>query len=167
MAKGAALPGSPVKSERRRRALFTSETAPRQGKPKGVKDKLTRRKVEIIANTGMMPVDFFAMVMRDQLYNDYTMTEIGSVKSFSPAPGAKKLLVTLQQRLQAANSLAPYVHKRMPIAIEGGDKPLTFIDAGKLAQLSVAELEAFVALMERLGVATAFEGHNVPRTGTL
>ena len=44
-------------------------------------------------------------------------------------------------RVEAARSAAPYEHKKMPIAIEGTDKPIPIVDAGKLAAMSTAELE--------------------------
>ncbi len=163
--------GQPAKKPRKGSPLFVKGD-PRAGRKLGVKNKITERKIELIANTGMMPVDFFAFVMRDQLYSDYEEVPrpgVGTTKVFRPKKDAKRTPVNLAQRLQAGNSLAPYVHKRMPIAIEGTDKPLTFIDAGKLAQLKPDELDAFIELMTKLGVGGMFAGPGTkpPEAGTL
>src|SRR4051812_15486992 len=44
-------------------------------------------------------------------------------------------------RQWAAEKAAPYVHKKMPIAIEGTDNPLRIIDVGKLATMPQDEIE--------------------------
>lgn len=158
----------PVMSEKRKATLF-KKGDPRINRngTKGVQTKMTRKKVALMAMTGMMPLDFQMFVMRDQLYTDYDAKEVAGVLTFTPKDGAKKETVTLTQRLMAANSAAPYVHKRMPIAIEGGDKPLTVIDAGKLATLSATELEALLKVLEKLGVSSEFAGVTTPNAGKL
>ncbi len=58
------------------------------GRVKGVPNKVTAAKLEAIASSGLTPMDFMLQVMRDEL------AELG-------------------QRLDAAKSVAPYVHPKL------------------------------------------------------
>ena len=53
-------------------------------------------------------------------------------------------------RQWAAQQAAPYVHRKMPTAIEGGARPLQVLDATKLAGLSVVELEVLIVALEKI-----------------
>ena len=99
-----------------------------KGRPKGTANKRNAKRAADIAASGLTPLEFMMEVLRNpSLYN-------------------------VSQRMWAANASAPYVHRKMPIAIEGGDKPLTVIDATKLASMGTAELEKLAAVLEQLGV---------------
>ena len=94
------------------------------GRPKGAKNK----KDEMIANLtqqaidgGLLPLDFFLSNLR----NDG---------------------LPLGFRYENAKAAAPYVHRKMPIAIENADAPFKVLDMSMLAGLSDAEL----ALVEKL-----------------
>lgn len=54
-------------------------------------------------------------------------------------------------RAWAAKEAAPYLHRRMPIAIEGGDanKPLVFATAEQLQGLPTAQLEVMMGVLSR------------------
>lgn len=59
---------------------------------------------------------------------------------------------TMAERIDAAKAAAPYVHKRMPIAIENSDKgPFQIFDAAKLAGMSVTEIKALMVLIQKAG----------------
>jgi hypothetical protein len=53
-------------------------------------------------------------------------------------------------KFEAAKHAAPYVHKKMPIAIEGTDKPIRVMDLAALAKLSDEELEAMDKVLGRI-----------------
>lgn len=122
---------------------------------------MTVRKAAILSRTGMLPLDFMVAVYRDQLYEDYirNQTPDGRVTYWTPAPGARKLRVELNQRLSAATSAAPYMHKKMPVGIEVGNRSTTLITAEALRGISSDELSNLLTLMDRLGVGAEFEGH--------
>lgn len=61
--------------------------------------------------------------------------------------------VTMEDRKWAAMHAAPYCHRKMPIAIEGGETPVKIFDASRLAGLSDKELKAFMAILTKIGVA--------------
>jgi hypothetical protein len=54
-------------------------------------------------------------------------------------------------RAWAAKEAAPYLHRRMPIAIEGGDanRPLVFATASQLQGLPTAQLEVAMQFLSR------------------
>ena len=113
------------------------------GRPKGVVNKRTlylRREAEAAAEKAeksypkespavlakLMPLDFMLQVLRDPKRHSTTF------------------------RMTAAEKAAPYIHRKMPIAIEGGDKPLVFLDAAKLSAMDTAELTKLAALLEKV-----------------
>lgn len=55
-------------------------------------------------------------------------------------------------RLQAAAAAAPYRHRKMPIAIEGTDKPIPIVNAAALAAMSTEQLAAMAAALATLGL---------------
>lgn len=77
---------------------------------------------------GLTPIELFISVCRDES-------------------------VPLEARIDAANKAAPYMHRKMPIAIEGGDvsKPINFMDVAQLKGLTNKEIEVFLALLAKAG----------------
>ena len=53
-------------------------------------------------------------------------------------------------KFEAAKQAAPYVHKKMPIAIEGTDKPIRVMDLAALAKLTDEELDAMDKILARI-----------------
>jgi len=53
-------------------------------------------------------------------------------------------------RQWAAKEAAPYMHRKMPIAIEGGDTPVGVLDYTKLLQMPQGELARTLANIERV-----------------
>jgi hypothetical protein len=133
------------------------------------RNEITAHKLRLMATTGMTPLEFLTAVYRDQLYKEYD-TEIVDEKrglaqffpKMDPATGAlatEKVPLKIEQRIAAATSAAPYVHRKKPIGIDGGEgKPLTVLTADKLASLSNAELDNLLQVFGKLGVGAEFEG---------
>lgn len=77
-----------------------------KGRRKGAQNKLSKVKEEIIAKTGITPLEFLTTFYRA---DPVEMKKIGiSMRDATPS-----------LRMRAAESAAPYVHRKMPIAIEG------------------------------------------------
>lgn len=57
----------------------------------------------------------------------------------------------LDVKFKAASIAAPYMHRKMPIAIEGTGTPLTFLDATALAKLNKSELNVMMNLLSKIG----------------
>lgn len=100
-----------------------------KGRPKGSRDRRTLGREYMMKSMGITPLEFMLEVLRNP-------------KKYST-----------RDRMWAADKAAPYVHKRMPIAIEGGDKPIMVLDAAKLATIGTGELEHLLEIMTALGVA--------------
>ncbi len=139
------------------------------GRPPGIKNQLTEVKLRLMATTGMTPLEFLTAVYRDQLYDDYDINVLDEKKMLvellpkrDPDTGelvAKKVPLKIEHRIAAATSAAPYVHRKMPIGIDGGEgKPLAVVTADKLAQMSNEELDQMFTVLDRLGIGATFEG---------
>jgi hypothetical protein len=77
---------------------------------------------------GITPLEFLMSILRD--------------------PKAK-----LQEKLDAAKAAAPYMHCKMPIAIEGGDEERpVWISNEALKVLSDSEFETLITMYEKMGV---------------
>ena len=65
----------------------------------------------------------------------------------------------MDTRIEAAKVAAPYLHKKMPIAIEGGDpnRPLN-LDIRGLQNLGVSELSQLKTLLLKAGVDSGKDG---------
>jgi hypothetical protein len=123
-----------------------------KGRPKGKKSRITEAKIEVIARTGMMPLDFMTAVYRDELYDRYVteMLADGRTQVYRPAPGAKRIKCNVPQRLTAARDAAVYVHKRQPVGIEVSDKNQRLVVAQRLAELPLEQLEALAAILDHV-----------------
>jgi hypothetical protein len=139
------------------------------GRQVGSKNKLTALKLRLMATTGMTPLEFLTAVYRDQLYDDYDVNVIDEKRMVvellpktDPETGelvAKKVPLKIEHRIAAATSAAPYVHRKMPIGIDGGEgKPLAVVTADKLATMSDRELDQMFMILDRLGIGAHIEG---------
>lgn len=161
-----------VRSEKRRATLFQPGVRqPGAGRKLGVKNTITEAQRKYLASTGLTPLQFLAMVYRDELYEDYVYEKVKTPTGETvvipfPAPGSNKVIVKLEHRLSAASSASPYLHQRMPIAIEGTNKPLAIISADKLASMNTEDLQAVMKAMDILGLGAEMQGHGAPRFET-
>jgi Family of unknown function (DUF5681) len=91
-------------------------------------------KQELAEKHDTMPLDFLLSVLRDDT-------------------------IPLDMRIQSATAAAPYMHRRMPIAIDGGDpsKPIVF-EASVLHGLSVADKMVLLSLFEKMALGPPAEG---------
>lgn len=106
-----------------------------KGRGKGVKDRRTLAREAGIDTSGLTPLEFMLQVLRNP-------------KSYNK-----------EDRKWAADKAAPYIHRKMPIALEGGDprKPITIVNADKLKDLSTTELESLVNMLTALGAVVDAE----------
>ena len=149
-------------------------TANPGGRGPGVKSVMTDAKIRYLSMQGQTPLEFLTAVYRDQLYSEYEVEELDKKRGLArvfpkidPITGdiiAEKITVRLEQRIAAATSAAPYVHRKKPIAIDGGDgKPISFISAAQLATLKDDELDKLLTILGKLNVGADFEsGHREP-----
>jgi len=110
----------------------------------------------LIFRTGLSPLEFLCFVYRDYLFEDYEpghLYEGSGLPPWIPKPDAKKIDVTIDQRIQAAVTAAPYLHSKMPIGIQRIDAPPVMLDQAKLASLPPAELDALLNMFAKLGVS--------------
>jgi hypothetical protein len=106
------------------------------GNPKGCPKGITRKKVaskrelrrQAIAASGLTPLEFLLSVVRD-------------------------VEVHIEYRIKAAHAAAAYCHRKMPIAIDGGDpnKPVVF-EASALQGLTVQEKMTLLSLFEKMAL---------------
>lgn len=167
-------PKPQVEAERDAHAKVAATTEPTKGsraggRPLGSKSKITDAKLRFLAQTGQTPLEFLTAVYRDQLYDEYEVEVIDAKRNvvhvypkLDPLTGevaAEKVKVDLGQRIQAATSAAPYVHRKKPIGIDGGEgKPIAMVSAAQLAQLSDEELDKLLSVLGKLQVGAEFEG---------
>lgn len=148
-------PRTPRPNGRRRTSFKSGQSGNPAGRPPGAKNKLTEMKHQLIASSGMTPVEFLTFVYRDQLYDSYTekLASDGRTTYFERAPNAKKIDVTLNQRISCALGAAPYIHKKMPVGIELKDKNTAIISTEKLRGMKEHELGALLDFMDKFGLS--------------
>lgn len=130
------------------------ETGNPTGRPTSARELVTKASVRIMARTGMLPLDFMTAVYRNALYEDYDqqVAEDGRTLYFTPKPGAERVLCGLETRLSAAIACAHYVHKRMPVGIELGERGAVGLTAERLKRLSSQELDEMMRILDKIGV---------------
>lgn len=139
------------------------------GRPQGAKSLISEAKHKFLALSGQTPLEFLTAVYRDQLYSEYEVEVVDEKKGLArvwpklhPVTGeldCTKIPVELEKRIAAATAAAPYVHRKKPIGIDGGEgKALTFISADQLAKLDDKELSQLLEIMGRLGIGAEFAG---------
>ena len=148
-------PRAPRPNGRRSTSFKPGQSGNPKGRPKGAKDKLTEHKHQLIASSGMTPVEFLTFVYRDQLYDKYVekLSTDSKTTYFERAPDAKKIDVTMNQRISCAMGAAPYIHKKMPIGIEVKDKNTAIISTEKLRAMSEKDLGVLLDFMDRFGLS--------------
>ena len=123
----------------------------------GSRTFLTNLRRSIIAKTGMLPLDFLTAVYRDELWSAYEqqVAADGSSIYYVPTKTAKRIVVTLDQRISAAGTAAPYVHRKMPQGIEVSDKGSKQLLATSLRGLPTKELLLLSSLLDKLDATRA------------
>lgn len=163
--KGDRVPKRPDRRKNLPQQFKKGNTAGKgHGRRAGSKNHLTLVQRKYLASTGLTPLQFFSVIYRDELYDGYEFKKLKTVTGeyiVAPLPkdGAKKVDVTVNQRLAAAGYAAPYMHKKMPIAVEGS-LGMTFLTADRLATLDEKELKALLLIMDKLGVGGGVESKN-------
>lgn len=108
-------------------AFVKGQVANPHGRPKGSKNKrdiIADMLREQAISSGLLPLDFFLSVMRSDE-------------------------MPLGVRFEAGRAAAPYVHRKMPIAIENLDAPYKVLDIGALKGLTDEELEQLQLIMAK------------------
>ena len=106
------------------------------GNPKGARGRRTKKQLtrvvfeKIKSGELKMPLEFMLALLT--------------------APDEK---VSMDDRKWAAMHAAPYCHRKMPIAIEGGESPIKVFDASRLAGLNDKELKVFMGILTKIGVS--------------
>ena len=105
------------------------------GKPRGALSRLTRAQAEFAASTGATPLQLLLAISR---------RDVVALRSMGFPPQA----CTPTLRVRAAESAAPYCHRKQPQGIDGGAEgtPVTVqvLSAEKLATMTDAQV-AFLA----------------------
>jgi hypothetical protein len=97
-----------------------------RGRPKGTRRTTSEaERQELAQRMGITPLEFLLSILRD--------------------PKAK-----FHEKLDAAKAAAPYMHRKMPIAVEGGEpeRPILLHD---LSVLSDSEFLMLTTLLEKAG----------------
>lgn len=105
------------------------------GRPKGSRNKVSvviEKLTEEAIKGGIMPLDFFLSNLRNET-------------------------MPLGFRYENAKAAAPYLHRKMPIAIENADAPFKVLDMSTLKGLSEAELMQLETLMAKAAAIAASE----------
>ena len=128
----------------------------KSGNPAGMKPG-TKHKVSKVAARRVLEA-----AIRDAENSRGTAADDKDAKNLTPLGFMEAVLRTPSKfpfvaRQWAAKEAAPYLHRKMPIAIEGGDKPIKIISVDALAKLSTEELERLQAVLTGLGVAAVLD----------
>lgn len=87
------------------------------------------QRLELARRMGITPLEFLMSLMRDDAED-------------------------METRVEAARAAAPYMHRKMPIAIETSEQRGITLDAGALRALSKQELNTLRTLLEKAGLAS-------------
>lgn len=148
------------------------------GRREGSKNVVSEAKIRFLAQTGQTPLEFLTAVFRNQLYSEYEVEVIDEKRGLAkchpklhPVTGeldCEHIPVELEKRIAAATAAAPYVHRKMPIGIDGGaeGKPIALVSADRLAELSDEQLAKLLEVLGTLGIGAEFAGA-APRVPTL
>lgn len=106
----------------------------RKGRPVGSKNRVTlltnAQRMAIVTKGELTPLQFLQSVAMDETQD-------------------------IETRRKAAADVAPYLHRKKPIAVDGGEgQPITVLSAEKLAAMSEKDLEAMNAALIKLGVGS-------------
>lgn len=92
--------------------------------------KVADMKRRILAKSGMTPLDFLTAVYRDELYDDYEPVQIVEVmdpkllpyaRIWKPTEAARRVRLSTDQRIAAANMAAPFFHSKRPVQVNVGN----------------------------------------------
>jgi hypothetical protein len=97
---------------------------------------------QLAAGDGITPVDLFLSLLRDP------KTPMGI-------------------RLKAAEACAPYIHRRMPVAVEDVTPQKRLVDLDALSRLSPTELEVLSNIAAKLGIGTVDTGRGSTAIGAV
>lgn len=114
-------------------AFVKGQVANPNGRPKGSrnrKDVIALELTKQAITDGIMPLDFFLSNLRNPE-------------------------LPMAFRHDNAKAAAPYVHRKMPIAIENLDAPFRVLDMAELAGLTDEELAVVEKLMDKAAQAAA------------
>lgn len=135
---------------------------PRGGRGPGFNVALTTLSKKMFLDSGMMPLDFFVAVYRDELYSEYArkMCDKGRTVYYERTAKAQKLEVSLNQRLIAAAHAAPYLHKKQPIAIEPVLPGAAAYDERALRALPNESLATLLGILDQVDRNTVIVGES-------
>lgn len=104
-----------------------------------------------IAARGITPMDLWVMILN---YDEVRLREL-KISNFEKA-------ATLEMRMEAAEHLAPYVHRRLPQQLDFRDVSSGVYTAEQLATLSDEDLESLTIVLKKLPAPGA--AAKTPRT---
>jgi hypothetical protein len=114
--QAALFPLSPVESGERARKLGSLQRGP--GRPPGAANKSTTAWREFLLSRYPSPLQGLAEIAFRPLMDLAKELNAGQVPQF------EKLIETLKLQKECMKELAPYIHSKMPIAIDAGEKGL-------------------------------------------
>jgi hypothetical protein len=122
------------------------------GRPKGILNQLTIAQAQAVAKAGITPLEFQLAVLR---------AEPEELARLNIAPKD----VTFGARARAAESAAPYIHRKMPIGIDGGanGQPIGIYTPDQLMKLSDEDVEKLSLIVGKLAVIA--DAANTPEGG--
>lgn len=115
----------------KKRGFVKGKSGNPAGKKPGTKDRRTLARETVQRFKGITPLEFMLATLQ------------------APKDQSSKA-----DRMWAADKAAPYVHRKMPIAIEGTDKPIpvTVFDVAKLAAMDTATLRKAEEVLKDMGI---------------
>jgi hypothetical protein len=102
----------------------------RAGRPKGTENKVKRltndERIALVKHGNLTPLVFLQSVVMDEKES-------------------------VEMRRRAASDVAPYLHRKKPVAIEGGERPLMILSPEQLANMDDKQISALNAMLIGLG----------------